>query len=365
MSLPLIELGDLRIANPSAQIPAYLSAASGVGWTGRMLHAVGDDQVTLLSAMLPQGEVYQAFSAFKDCSLLHPGTARRIIPGDLPQDPGLAAEHKPDFEALVYISHSDLYGLSDDGTGVKEDAITRFPHGLLLITGSGGVTWGGRRRSKAVVYPLDGSGNAIGIAAPIDFEGLHAYLESHVLGELNIEGSAVWNGQLILAQRGNCIDEATMQPGDNMLIRLSLNEVMRSICNDLKVDSLELLAINGYNHVLGTLPVLREGEQTRAKLDFTDLVALSGDPRFLVFTAAAEEVDGPHKGSIAGSVVGVLHAESGEPVFMDCLEDPTIKLEGIEAWFNWSEGRIEFLAVDDADNPENIAKLRGGIIRLP
>jgi hypothetical protein len=371
MSFAIFDLGAHHIDNPLDGEPNYLSAASGVAWTGKWLYSVGDDQASLTRYELTFESVRDALYRNQASDLLAPGKTLRILKGKLPQDAGLRAEAKADFEALTMITRQHLELLPDDGTGIKEEAIMRYPNGMLLITGSGGMSWGGTRRSIGVVYVLDDTGCAIGGPTKIELSGLHEYLEEflapHVLGELNIEGTCVYNNpqgsmELILAQRGNCIDKKTSQPGENMLIRLSLLEVVRSILNDLEINALELLSVSAYNPFLGHIQAPHDGVVHDVKLDFTDLDAIAGDPYSrLIFTAAAEGTDGPFKGRIAGSAIGVIDA-NGYVTSITDLEDTSIKLEGITSWWNDEAQRIEFLAVDDADNPEKIAMLRGGYI---
>lgn len=363
MPIELIELGAQYIGNPMEGEPAYLSAASGVAWAGNTLYSVGDDQATLARFELGGHDVQNAFHVGEHCNLLKPGFAQRIIPGKLPLDPSQRSEAKPDFEALTMITRQHLDMLPDGE--MKLLAITSFPHGLLLITGSGGVSWGGIRRSIGVVYALDQSGSVLGLPAQVSFEGLHAFLDEHYTlpGDLNIEGTCVHGGELILAQRGNSIDERSGQPAENMLIRLSLLEVMRSICFDLQVDRMDLLGITSYNDLLGSLPATHNGVVHEVKLDFTDLDSVVGDPGgHLIFTAAAEGVDGPFKGKIAGSAIGLIEVSTGKVVYLDALANPSIKLEGINAWYNAYTNRIEFLVVDDADDPSKVAMVRAGSI---
>lgn len=363
MPLHLIELGKFDIAfNAIPDELPYLSAASGVGWTGSTLFAVGDDQATLCMSPLHTRDVQQAFDRFEDCNILYAGMARRIIPGALPIDPGLRNKAKPDFEALATITSNDLAKLPSDQFNTNMIAVLSFPHGLLLITGSGGMSRSGNRRSTGVVYPLDAYGAAIGLARDVSFEGLHQFLEQHVAGDLNIEGSTVYGTDLILAQRGNSIDKLTEKPGESMLIRVPLAEVMRSICNDFQVGELPFKpTVASYD--LGELTVCPNGVPCQVRLHFTDLATVKNDPYGrLIFTAAAEKLDEPSRGLIAGSAIGLIQADTGKLLSIEPLADPTVKLEGIEAWFNHDRNRIEFLAVDDADDAACKATLRGGVL---
>jgi hypothetical protein len=311
---------------------------------------------------LDERQVLEALRTGQDADLLAPGFAERIIPDVLPLDPGRRASQKADFEALTLVTREDLEALDDED--VRRETLRRFPHGLLIMAGSGGVSWEGVRRSTCVVYSRDEEGHIVGLPAKISLEGLHEYLESSpwLTGELNIEGMAVYERYLVLAQRGNSTTEDG-RPADNLLVRLSLSEVLESFYTDLRVGRCELEEIRGYD--LGYLPLEVDGQSFDVKLDFTDLDAASGDPhRRLVFTAAGEGTDaqGPAKGRIAGSVVGVIDAD-GNVQRTYPLADRTIKLEGVDARYNPATGTLDLLLVSDADDPGVPAPLMAA--RLP
>jgi hypothetical protein len=168
--------------------------------------------------------------------------------------------------------------------------------------------------------------------------------------------------ELVLAQRGNSSDEQG-RPAKNLLVRLSLAEVLESFYTDLRVGRCELEEIREYD--LGSLPLEVDGSSYDVKLDFTDLDAVTDDPlRRLVFTAAGEGTDdqGPAKGAIAGSIVGVIDADGN--VAQTCpLEDASIKLEGVDARYNPATGTIDLLLVSDADDPDVPAPLMAA--RIP
>lgn len=352
--LPVIRLGEHRIVNPQPGEPEFLSAASGTAWSDGRLYSVGDDQAAVAEYQLAPVTVLEALRANVDVDVLQPGTAERIIPEVLPLDPGERASKKADFEALTLVRRADINVLEHDA----RDAIARrFPYGLLIMSGSGGVSWEGVRRSTCVVYSLDANGHISGLPTKVSLEALHESLEEgdHITGELNIEGMAVYGQSLVLAQRGNSLD-ADGAPARNVLIHLDLGEVLESIYTDLSVGGLELQGSRSYE--LGELDVEHEGESVPVKLDFTDLDAVFDDPEGrLVFTAAGEGPDGsPVKGVIAGSAVGVIAAD-GELLSITPLADRSIKLEGIDALYNATLGCIDLLLVSDADDPEVPAPL--------
>ena len=361
-SLPVITLGTHRIVNPPDGDSPFLSAASGTAWSGRRLYCVGDDQSAVAEFDLASDAVLDALRAGEDTDILAPGYAERIIPEILPLDPSKRKEEKADFEALTLITEGDLATLGEDDG--RDELLRRFPHGLVIMAGSGGMSWAGKRRSTCVVYLRDEDGHIVGLPAKVSLEELHEYLEGSpwLTGELNIEGMAVHGRYLVLAQRGNSTaDDGS--PAKSMLIHLSLSEVLRSFYTDLKVGRMEIEALREYD--LGHLPLDADGERFDIKLDFTDLDAVSDDPeRRLVFTAAGEGTDdqGAANGRIAGSVVGVIAAD-GDLLASYPLEDTSIKLEGVDARYNHATGTIDVLLVSDADDPDVPAPLMAA--RLP
>lgn len=352
--LKVVRLGEHRVVNPAPGEPPFLSAASGTAWSGNRLYSVGDDQASVAEFTLEPAAVLEALRSGEDAEILQPGASERIIPDVLPLDPKLRASAKADFEALTLVLPQHISALRHPA---RDEILRRFPHGLLLMAGSGGMSWAGFRRSACVVYSLDAGGNIVGLPAKVSFEPLHQSLEDgdHVNGELNIEGMAVYGDRLLLAQRGNSFD-ANGEPAANLLIHLDLGEVLKSIYTDLAVGALELLGTRRYD--LGHLPVEQDGETYPVKIDFTDLDAVTDDPQNrLVFTAAGEGADGtPVEHVIAGSAVGVLSAE-GELLSVTPLADRSIKLEGIDARYNPTLGSIDLLLVSDADDPEVPAPL--------
>jgi hypothetical protein len=360
--LPVITLGTHRIVNPAPGEPPFLSAASGTAWSERRLYSVGDDQAEVAEYELDPVAVLEALRSGQDADVLPPGHAWRIIADVLPLDPGERASKKADFEALTLVRLEDLAAIGRDD--VREELMRRFPHGLLIMAGSGGMSWEGVRRSTCVVYSRDQHGHIIGLPSRVSLEGLHEYLEGSpwLTGELNIEGMTVYGEHLVLAQRGNSRDEHD-RPAKNLLVRLSLGEVLESFYTDLRVGRCELEEIREYE--LGFLPLEIDGERFDVKLDFTDLAAVTGDREGrLVFTAAGEGTydQGPAKGAIAGSIVGVIDAD-GNVAATYPLADPTIKLEGVDGRYNPATGTLDLLLVSDADDPDVPAPLMAA--RIP
>jgi hypothetical protein len=355
-TLGLIRLGTHGIANPAPGDVPFLSAASGCAWSGRRLYAVGDDQAAVAEFELDPVAVLEALRAREDRDLLAPGLAKRIIPEVLPLDPRERAAKKADFEALTLVTPEHLRGL--EAGERRDELLRRFPHGLIFMAGSGGMSWEGFRRSACVVYSLSEEGHIVGLPAKVSLEGLHEHLEQapFLSGELNIEGVAAYDRRLVLAQRGNSVD-AEGRPAKNLLITLALDEVLESFFTDLRVGACELEHVEEYD--LGHLELEAGGERHAVKLDFTDLDAVSDDPeRRLVFTAAAEGTDaqGAAAGTIAGSVVGVIDAD-GRIARTWALEDTSIKLEGVDARYQPATGTIDLLLCSDADDPDVPAPL--------
>jgi hypothetical protein len=352
--LHVVRLGEHRVVNPQPGEPPFLSAASGTAWSATRLYSVGDDQAAVAEFELDPIAVQEALRAGTDVDVLAPGFSERIIPDVLPVDPKQRAAKKADFEALTLVLRRDIDALEHPA---RAEILRRFPHGLLVVSGSGGMSWEGFRRSTCVVYSLDEQGHISGLPAKVSLEALHGSLEQgdRITGELNIEGMAVYGQSLVLAQRGNSIDEDG-NPAKNVLIHLDLGEVLESIYTDLSVGGLELRGTRDYD--LGHLPVQHEGATHDVKLDFTDLDSVADDPQGrLVFTAAGEGPDGsPVQNVIAGSAVGVIAAD-GELLSVTPLEDRTIKLEGVDARYNATLGCIDLLLVSDADDPDVPAPL--------
>jgi hypothetical protein len=359
-SLRVIRLGEHRVENPQPGEPDFLSAASGTAWSASRLYSVGDDQAAVAEFEPDPTQVLEALRADADTDILKPGVMERIIPDVLPIDPKERASKKADFEALTLVLRADIEALQHPE---RAEILRRFPHGLLLMSGSGGMSWEGFRRSTCVVYSLDDQGHIAGLPAKVSLEALHDSLEKgdELNGELNIEGIAVYGQSLVLAQRGNSLDEDGA-PAKNLLIHLDLGEVLESIYTDLSVGVLELQGTRSYE--LGHLTIEHDGAAYEVKIDFTDLDAVSGDPHGrLVFTAAGEGPDGsPVANVIAGSAVGVISAD-GELESITPLADRSIKLEGVDASYNPTLGSIDLLLVSDADDPDVPAPLFAARLR--
>jgi hypothetical protein len=162
-----------------------------------------------------------------------------------------------------------------------------------------------------------------------------------------------------MSQRGNSTGPDGT-PAPNMLIHLSLEAVLKSLITDLEIDACEVTKVKSYD--VGTLDVMIEGKLVPVKLDFTDIDTVAHDPEGrLVFSAAAEIPEGPNKGEIAGSVVGIISAD-GDIIATYGFSE-LIKIEGVNAEHNPVVFDIDLLLVSDADDPEVPAPLLA--VRIP
>lgn len=285
----LSKIRDLTLSNTVEGRPAHLSAGSGLVRRGDYVYVIGDDELDLAVFSLSDGS---------------PGELVPLFEGELPVDERDRSRNKPDLEALTTLPPF------------------RFnPFGALLALGSGS----GESRDNGFAWSLDEDGSLRGFPRVVDLSDLYEFLEEHVSGQLNIEGVAVSGGQLALFQRGNSED------GQNLVIYLSLEKVMRQLTSDFAIESSELVEVKRFD--LGRLGGI--------ELNFSDADSLP-DGR-LVFSAATEGDDG----SCAGSALGVLGA-GGELEQMERVDDDSVKIEGVDAVV--SDEMIHLFLVSDADD---------------
>jgi hypothetical protein len=192
-----------------------LAAASGlVRLRGRSL-VVGDDDLAL--HVVPDAG---------------PGARIVLRPGELPRDPAARKRAKPDFEALCAWSG---------------DAVLALGSGSTLA-----------RRTGVFIQLAPDMSSAT--CTEIDLAPLYAELAARV-PELNIEGAAVWDGDLVLVQRGNGVGNRSA------LIRLdraAVAEALRSgaawtaaLVRDVAV--IELGAIDGVPYSATDAAALPDG----------------------------------------------------------------------------------------------------------
>ena len=288
-ALELRKLRDLDVEEPSGPgRPAHLSAASGVVRRAGYVYVIGDDELHL---------------GVFDISSDRPGHLQRVLEGELPGDHDERSEEKPDLEALTLLPPFE-----------------GNPYGALLGLGSGS----GPRRDRGFVCALAPDGSLAEEPREISLEPVYSLLRNHV-AELNVEGAATMGDRLWLLQRGNS------ELGSNLVAELSLDEVMRSLREDLTIDAHELEAVRSY----------ALGEIDGVKLTFSDATPIA--ERLLVFTASAEGDDG----AIRGSVVGTL--DTGGSVRRLRTIDRQWKVEGVYAAID--TGVLDFTFVCDQDDP--------------
>ena len=258
-----------------------LSAASALVCQGQNLWVLADDALVL-----------QRYSLNGDWQ-----AEQTLLPGELPADAKLRKRLKPDFEALLLL-----------------------PAGNLLALGSGST----ERRCRGCLVEADS-------VRVIDLSPLYQVLAGH-FQDLNIEGSVIYRGQLLLAQRGNG------RGRENALVLLDLPQALR----DLETGQLSAAALQ-------RIVPLQLPELDGVPLSLTDLsVAPSGA---LYFTATAEATDSSYlDGACVGSVLGRLDAQLSI-VELNRLT-PVVKIEGLAFQ---ADGRP--LLVADADDPSIAAPL--------
>jgi hypothetical protein len=293
--LELRKLRDLDLEEPSAPgRPAHLSAASGVARRGEFVYVIGDDELHLGVFRLSSNA---------------PGRLRRVLGGDLPADHERRSSAKPDLEALTLLPPFELH-----------------PYGALLGLGSGS----GPTRSRGFVCALAADGSLAGEPQELDLDPLYRLLREHV-AELNVEGAATMGDHLWLLHR------PTTQEDSNLVAELSLEQLMRSLTDDRRLDAEELESVRHYD--LGEL----EGVQ----LTFSDAAPIAD--QLLVFTASAEGDDG----RIRGSVVGTLGLDGSVQRLRTI--DRRWKVEGVHATID--TGVFDFTFVCDQDDPTEPAPL--------
>jgi hypothetical protein len=288
--LELRKLRDLEVEEPSGPgRPAHLSAASGVVRRADYVYVIGDDELHLGVFELSSGR---------------PGRLERVLEGALPDGHDERSDEKPDLEALTLLPPFEGH-----------------PYGALLGLGSGS----GPRRDRGFVCALAADGALGEEPREIDLEPVYRLLREHI-ADLNVEGAATMGDRLWLLQRGNS------ELGSNVVAELSLEQVLRSLREDLTSDAHELENVRSYD--LGDI----EG----VELTFSDATPIA--ERLLVFTASAEADDG----GIRGSVVGTLELDGSVNRLRTI--DRRWKVEGVHAAID--TGVLDFTFVCDQDDPD-------------
>ena len=294
--LKLRPLRELDLAEPPQPgREQHVSSASGIVRRGDHAYVIGDDLLQVAAFRLSDPG---------------PGTLHRVFEGELPVDDSERKADKPDLEALTVLPPFE-----------------RNPFGALLGLGSGS----GPGRDRGFAWSLNADGSLRGEPRTVDLGPVYRRLGESV-DQLNVEGASVMGDRLWLLHRGNHRDAT------NVVAELALDDVMRSLVGDLRIDVHELAALRSYD--LGTLGGV--------ELTFSDATPLGDE--LLVFTASAEAQggdDGPD-GEIRGSVVGTLRLD-GEVQRLRTI-DRRWKVEGVHATLD--TGVVDFLFVCDQDDPD-------------
>jgi hypothetical protein len=305
--LPELQLDRLRSLDLEQAslpgLPRHVASASGVARRGRYVYVIGDESLFL-----------GCFDLTGDA----PGRLRRVLAGEVPQDPDERASRKADLEALTVLP---------PGTGA--------PHGALLGIGSGSKP---DDRDRGFVWDLAADGSLSGEPREIDLRPVYETLRDRI-GEINIEGAAVLGDRICLFHRGNRGDFG------NAVAELSLERALESMRGDLRFDADELVALSSYE--LGALDGV--------ELCFSDATPLAD--RRIVFTASAED---PDSDEIRGSVIGALTA-GGEVDRLRAI-DRRWKVEGVYATID--TGVLDLLFVCDQDDPARGSPLLGATMPL-
>ena len=300
--LELRKLRDLDLEEPSARdAPPHLSAASGVVRRGGFVYVIGDDELFI-----------GVYGVSDDA----PGRLERVLSGEVASDAEERAKHKPDLEALTALPPFEDH-----------------PFGALFGLGSGSAP----ERDRGFVWPLAADGSLRDEPHEVDLKPLYDYLRDEI-GGLNIEGCSVMGDTVWLLHRGN--DGKT----GNVVAELSLEEVMGSLREDLRIDVHELARVCAYEL----------GDLDDVPLTFSDATPLTDE--LLVFTASAEAEDG----RLCGSVVGTLGTDG--TVRRLRTIDRKWKVEGVHAAID--TGVVDLLFVCDQDEPDTPSPLLSAAMPL-
>jgi hypothetical protein len=235
-----------------------------------------------------------------------PGRLIPLIAEELPKDTAQRKREKPDFEILLTL-----------------------PDDRLLAFGSGSTPQ--RMRGAEIELPTNGAPASVHL---IDLRPLFAALTS-LVPEVNLEGAVLQGEDLLLFNRG------TMAHPASHIIAVPLAAVLagRPLAASLRATL--------------TLPV-RAG----VPLTVTDACRLE-DGRILLSAVAEATADSYADGALVGAAIVELDADftvrAVEPL------TPILKVEGLSALVE-ADG-VHVLCVTDADDPDRVAGVYGGIFR--
>ena len=292
--LELRRLRDLDLERaPAEGAPPHVASASGVVRRGEFVYVIGDDMLDLA-----------VFELAGDA----PGKLIDALPGEAPKDAGERAKHKADLEALTALP-----------------PVESQPYGGLLGLGSGSNT----ERDRGFFRPFGADGSLDGDSRVVDLAPVYETLRGE-LGDINIEGAAVFEECLWLFHRAN-------RGGSNAVAEFTLTDLSETLAGDRVVDPDELSALRTYE--LGAVDGV--------PLCFSDATMLNDE--LVCFTASAEDDDGAILGSVVGTIGG-----NGEVHRLRTI-DRRWKVEGVDA--SLDTGMISFLFVCDQDEPDEPSPL--------
>lgn len=298
-------LRQLTFSPSQSAVSDHLSAASGIVVAGRYLYVIADDELHL---------------GVFDLTDERGGIARRLFPGDLPDDAPARKARKPDLEALVRLP-----------------PFPGYPSGALFALASGSRP----NRQTGALFGLDDTGALRGMPSPVDLSALYAPLQRR-FPALNVEGAVIGDQQLVLLQR------ASGDHPENALIGLPLADVLQALCGDDE-RRLPELPIETRTIDLGRIGGV--------PLGFTDAAALA-DGR-LLFSAVAESVDDTYRdGPCIGAAIGLLDTD-GQVQRLEFVA-PVRKIEGIDA--RQDDDALRLLLVSDADDRRSPVVLFGATL---
>jgi len=283
---------ELRVSDASGAV-RHISSASGLILREGRAFVVGDDLLSL-----------GIFAVDSDT----PGSLRRMLPGELPEEPLALKKAKPDLECLFEIS------------------LAEGSRSLLVALPSGSK----KNRSRGAL--IDGEG-----VRELDFSDLIAGLEGRVVG-LNIEGAIDSGETIALFHRGNS------KGSENAIFEFERVRFLKEIESG-RVGS----------NSLRKMTPLRLGEIDGIRLTFGD-AAKDASGR-VWFIASAEATDDAYlDGAYGGAVLGRLSPELDR--VEECLRIASgAKPEGLA--FDPNDPRA-FYVVTDADDPQAVSGLFRG-----
>jgi uncharacterized protein DUF6910 len=246
---------------------------------------------------------------------------------DLAREP-LEGELLPLDETELPADHAERKAAKPD-----LESLCLLPDGSLFTLGSGATD----RRERGWLMSLDTRERH-----EVSLHELYAALRKE-LADLNIEGAAVADERLWLAQRGNGRD------GENALIELDLEEALAGLRERRAVDPAAVRGVG--RHDLG--------EEAGVALTFSDLCPLP-DGR-LLFSAVAEAGESTYlDGECVAAAVGLF--EEGAVRMLEPLAEPH-KIEGVSV-ADAVPGRLDLVLVADGDDPAEPAPLLAASVAL-